>query len=466
MALIGAIWLACNPITLAFANDANSHASTLLCVVVGFWGLLRWWQTGSAWRGIVGGFALGYACTIRYTEFLLVLPVLFATVAYIGFDPRRIRRGIAPLIGWAIPITALAIVLWVSYGAPWKTGYSLCKEQTGFAAKYLLGYDEPSFRQGNWETLIFQLNHLGLFLILPLVIAGMFAMFSYSWKLAMVLVLWVVPPTTLYLFYYWGPVGEGANMYLRFFLTVFPGVIMAGLWLLDRIVRRQKIAGAIGVGVLTAVACLINVCNILPHMESTHESALSLRLVADRLYASFPRDRGNVIFTGESVGNYLDSVGGYTIYDTDLLRTSAFDGFKSRQAHQAEDDPSPLQRDRAIEYMHFLGNQTREGNWIAKPQSELDKMEMDLLDKAFSRHQRVAFILHGEPNQNLVPARADLQLRKLAVWKDLPPASGVPAGIYTRWVDGHREHNPQASTGTTWTVYEVVQVPTEAKPAS
>ena len=76
IALLGVIWLACNPVALELAFDANSHASSLLCVVVGFWGLLKWWKTRHAWIGFVGGFALGYAAIIRYTEFLLIIPLL------------------------------------------------------------------------------------------------------------------------------------------------------------------------------------------------------------------------------------------------------------------------------------------------------------------------------------------------------------------------------------------------------
>jgi hypothetical protein len=60
MALMGVLWLACNPLTLVYANDANSHASTLFCVCAGFWGLVSFLRTGQTWgagahRGGVGG---------------------------------------------------------------------------------------------------------------------------------------------------------------------------------------------------------------------------------------------------------------------------------------------------------------------------------------------------------------------------------------------------------------------------
>ena len=64
-------------------------------------------------------------------------------------------------------------------------------------------------------------------MIWPVCIGGMFAMFWYSWRLATAIALWVIPPTVLYMFYYWAPAGEENVYYLRFFLTVFPGMILA-----------------------------------------------------------------------------------------------------------------------------------------------------------------------------------------------------------------------------------------------
>jgi hypothetical protein len=89
MALIGVIWLACNPLILLYAHDANSHASSLLCVCAGFWGLLSFLRTQQMWRAWIGGLALGYCCMIRYSEFLLVLPVTFAALINFRFTWKR-----------------------------------------------------------------------------------------------------------------------------------------------------------------------------------------------------------------------------------------------------------------------------------------------------------------------------------------------------------------------------------------
>jgi hypothetical protein len=328
MSLLGVLWLACNPLVLIYANDSNSHASTLFCVCVGFWGLVSWVRTRQNWRAWVGGFFLGYACTIRYSEFLLVLPVVFAAILNLRLTAPRWGRvafvwaavaalvgeayaaqwifftlydfmmthplivmasagalglaafvwtvillrptfssligSLSVLCGWAIPIGVLAGVCWVSYGAPWKTGYTYCHESTGFAWKYLTGdMGNGMIRQGNWETLITQLNHTGLFVLWPLALAGIFALVGSAWRLGVLIALWVLPATCLYMLYYWAPVGENTVGYLRFFMSIMPGLIFAGVWVLDRGLvvlrgeRRASLIAITGFGLIVLIAAAL-----------------------------------------------------------------------------------------------------------------------------------------------------------------------------------------------------------------
>ncbi len=315
MSLLGVMWLACNPIVLMYADDSNSHASTLFCVCVGFWGVISWMRTGRNWRAWVGGFALGYACTIRYSEFLLVLPVMFAAMLNVRLNGPRVGKVVfmwgalaavcgevylaqwiwfgiyeqlerhflmveifagvivvvasvwtvvllrptrRSLIGslslvcaWAIPVGVLAGVCWVCFGEPWKTGYAYCHESTGFAWKYFTGdLGRGMQRQGNWETLITQLNHTGLFVLWPLALAGLFAMVGSAWRLGGVIALWVVPSLCLYMLYYWAPSGENTVVYLRFFMSILPGLIFAGLWVLERglaVLRGERCASLVAI---------------------------------------------------------------------------------------------------------------------------------------------------------------------------------------------------------------------------
>ncbi len=240
MGLMGVLWLACNPLALMYGIDANSHASTLLCVVIGFWGVLSWLRLGEKWRALVGGLALGYACTIRYSEFLLVLPVVFAAIVNLRFgknwDKKRWRGSLTLLLGWAIPVLVLAGVCWVCFGLPWKTGYTYCHEDTGFSWKYLSGDFGKGLaqRQGNWETFLDQINNTGLYIMWPFALVGLLAMIGSAWRLGVTMALWILPSTGLYMLYYWAPQGPANLGYMRFFISILPGMILAGLWILER----------------------------------------------------------------------------------------------------------------------------------------------------------------------------------------------------------------------------------------
>ena len=81
--LMAMLLLAFSPVTLVLADNPNSHASCLAFCVWGAFMLVRFWETGSIWRGIVGGFLLGFAATIRYTEGLLGLMIGLAVLSFI-----------------------------------------------------------------------------------------------------------------------------------------------------------------------------------------------------------------------------------------------------------------------------------------------------------------------------------------------------------------------------------------------
>ena len=148
------IWLGLNPVTLTYADDANSHGAALGFTVLGFWAFLSSWRKGGAWRGIIAGAALGFCCSIRYTEFLWCLPLLAVVFMAVQDHRRSWRQGLTVLLAFAVPVGILALINWASFGEPWRTGYWFCKEQTGFAWHYFIG--NPTGmppRKGNWQSL-------------------------------------------------------------------------------------------------------------------------------------------------------------------------------------------------------------------------------------------------------------------------------------------------------------------------
>jgi len=542
-AMVGVLWLACNPLTLVYANDANSHASTLMCVCVGFWGLLAWFMYGGWWRGFIGGLFLGYACTIRYSEFLLVLPVGFAVLANWRFNVKRMASCAAVLAGWMIPIAALAFMCWISFGSPSKTGYTYCREDTGFGWKYLAGYWGDGAgaiggnKQGNWETLVQQLNRTGLFLMWSVALAGMIGMIGSAWRLGVTLALWVVPPTVLYMLYYWAPTGETTVGYLRFFLSVVPGLIFAGIWLIERgmksvsaekwpglvmitlfgltvfgtaamyttattpevgpqffgqlgsalvefcadwrgmllgggilvllvgvwLFEREQAGARVGLALamfaVTALGCGVNLYNITPQLEGTHQRHSGLRDTVDIITkpckADDPRSalapRGTVIFTDEGLCQQLDAVGGYKLYSTALFSPSAFAQYKGAvdrrdKDKDQQDDPNPLQHERAEFYVNLLSKRNAIGNLIAKGPDDLRQHELDIMNKAIAEGRRVMTIVpvrDGDNRRDIatrnMPTRAGFDTVPVAIWGVTPPTEGA---AFWRWGGGANPRRP------------------------
>lgn len=342
-AICAMLLLGFSQVVLTLADNPNSHAACLGFVVWGGLFLIRFWQTGSIWRGLGAGFLLGFAVTIRYTEGLLGLliawtamtmwdwrargGVIGAALALAGvfviakraetnlppwlvwasalgalvaggalmviwlgrFDYRMLARrarigwvarlatfviaggaawalfyayarhavttphwvaftgasvafglvavgalvaplferhvwanflrGWAPTLGWAVPVGYLVGFNKIAMGT-W-TGYDTTNESTGFTLEDFYA---------NWERALRQIHDTGMFFVLPLGLLGMILMYRRSARLATMLWLWFLPGTLLYAAYYWAP--ERGVAYLRFFMTLFPPVVLGAGYLL------------------------------------------------------------------------------------------------------------------------------------------------------------------------------------------------------------------------------------------
>ncbi len=221
-AVLAMLVYATSPVVTWCVNNPNSHSTTVFCCVWGMLAVLHWWRMGGWGWALLGGFLVGYAATIRYTEGALLLPIVFA--ALINLRWRVLRSWIESsliVVGWLIPVSILLTYNYLEMGT--LTGYDATNESTGFSWAFF--YD-------NWETITRQLSENGLFFIMPIAIAGLIAMFWWNWRVAMFLWLWVGPCVTIYTFYYWAPDGVG---YLRFVLTVLPPMVAGAFWLIAHI---------------------------------------------------------------------------------------------------------------------------------------------------------------------------------------------------------------------------------------
>jgi hypothetical protein len=307
--------------------------------------LLRWWQTGSAWRGIVGGLLLGAAATIRYNEAALVFPVfaldrflshtkwfpatephggplhwLWILVKCVRFLPigpiaiaavcalrwRRLRSYVhvaLPLIAWTIPVSAMLLFNFKTLGA--MSGYDLTHESEGFS---------PNDFLDKWQFTVAQLLRFGLFLTFPLGIVGLVAMFRRSARTACYFLLWFLPGALLYVAYYWGNHTPGVA-FMRFYLTLFPPMIAAAMWFIysagpakaDR--ARGSIAIPMAAGILTASIAGVGAMICMPDLNIEQRHNLNIAYTAEQfshaLHRTNPKAAKPIVFCDEGMLPHL-----------------------------------------------------------------------------------------------------------------------------------------------------------------
>lgn len=161
VSLLAAILVTVNPLLAHLGLSALSHTGTACSAVWAMYATWRCWHGGGWPWAVAGGMLAGAAISVRYTEGLLLLPVVVAMLNRRGdMGWRPMRRD---LVWWVAGLTlALTPLFWqhiIAYGAPWRTGYGLCGEATGFGWRWL--------RENCW-LMLRRMNGTGLPLLFPL----------------------------------------------------------------------------------------------------------------------------------------------------------------------------------------------------------------------------------------------------------------------------------------------------------
>jgi 4-amino-4-deoxy-L-arabinose transferase-like glycosyltransferase len=257
LALAGTVTFAIHPMTVLYATGALSHmAETVFCV----WGIvavLRWAKKGGAmWVGL-GCFLLAYACAIRYTAALVVLPFLVLAVprALVLWRSRQwgkfLREFAAMAAGATGGLAPLLWYQWKAFGSPLATGYGLTQESVAFSWRWLTEHA--------WYALE-TLSRPGYGLVLfPLALAWLVFGAVKDRGRGAFLAAWIVPPVVLYMAYYWFPAPEHKANYVRFFFQLYPPVIVAAMLLVERLARGRfalQIAAAVAVGLIAVASFL------------------------------------------------------------------------------------------------------------------------------------------------------------------------------------------------------------------
>ena len=490
--ILAMILLGTLPLTLILANNPNSHALSLCFICWGMYATVRWWETLSWWRGLIAGFLLGYAVTIRYTEGLLLLPLALAGLLAVTYRPRWLvswwRVGawalfacaafvihdslgqttfawqqwlttkIGPNLAWwhralliALPLVitlrwtllgrlfrretigdvilggewlrALACALVVLAASivsipqletttpPWLHVARLALAASGFATLVVLfhtirwrelrtwapsatlavgwllpvgfllafnkltvgtltGYDTTNESTGftyktfmnKWQDTLTQLYNQGLYFILPVALVGLVMAFRWSWRAALLLLLWFVPGTLLYMAYYYGR-GMPLIGYLRFFTSMLPAAVVAAVWMVHKASADARardaalaelsdprprrwwwggsVAAPLAAGVFVAIPASMNVNNMLGSLERDGVIANNLADVGRRARQSIP-DNAIVFGHSQRLLNYLQFAGkdSWKYYGADYFRN----GFPvPHMGSNDPDQPNPIQ---------------------------------------------------------------------------------------------------------------------------
>lgn len=458
MGILGMLLLGVNSTMLALANNPNSHAPALAFVTWGMFLLLRFWQTASVWRGLLAGFLLGFAVTIRYSEGLLLAPMMLAIVSMIRYRKLfrlKFRRMIlsvlplkAPLFGWAIPVLWLVGFNWLAMHS--ITGYDTTKESSGFKSELL---------SAKWETTVQQLYDYGLFLFFPLAMMGLALVWRSSVRLGLFICLWFLPGAILYTAYYWSGGGVGI-WFLRFFLTVLPALILSAMWFIrhagwyeHRIENAAAVRGAIAMpiaaGLLTAISTGLVLRSAVPLMERESAANWNLAFAGRQITTAAPR--GSVLIAADQSGllNYIQWKGDYDLYPVDAFNTRGLFGLFLKIADNGAAQPLQLAR------YNFLQDEVYKDKTTADMTRELHKVAAAAMNDPKGPRRVFAMVDNVQAFENRFIKGSEYEDRTVAAWKD--PATVLMDPLTTPLAP------PRGFTGNRsqqrWTILELKKKP-------
>jgi 4-amino-4-deoxy-L-arabinose transferase-like glycosyltransferase len=241
-ALAALFFLAFHPVALYFSVAAMSHVSDLAFVTWSMFLALRWFDRPRLSTALLAGFLCGYAVTIRYTEALLALPLIFLAIARLRearrapsfqIPPKRLALHVlAGALAAIVGMLPLFLYQWAAFGSPFRSGYSLTQESSAFTASFFLSH---------FPTALYTLVNFpfGLFLVFPVALVAWFFPIPGRRVHLIFFMLWSVPTFLLYSAYYWVN-RDIPLLYTRFFLTIFPPLILSALLLLAYLARNLR----------------------------------------------------------------------------------------------------------------------------------------------------------------------------------------------------------------------------------
>lgn len=339
---LAGLLLATNPLTAFYGLSAVSHSGAACFAVWGMYFLWRWTQFGGWQNAALTGACCAYAYSVRYTEGLLLLPVL-GMIVWRATTRRIVWREVG-VMALAALLTAAPLLYhhWRAFGAPWVTGYTLCRESTGFGWKWFAK---------NWWLMLQRMNEGGLPLVFPLGLTGLVYLAVRDRLRASLLGLWAVPSVLLYTAYYWAPAGPGPA-YLRFFVSIFPPLILGAVALLQGlfIAERGRTVATLITGAFVLLVATTNFRESIRQLDRRVDrlvfSDVTSRWVSEKLPANA------VIFADSRVLNFIEYLGNYRLYSQEMFDRSSIQQWTKVLAG---DEPQPFHREKALHLVKTLG---------------------------------------------------------------------------------------------------------------
>ncbi|HXI82554.1 MAG TPA: hypothetical protein VNL17_00530 [Verrucomicrobiae bacterium] len=418
---LAAILLATNPLHAYFGLSALSHSGSICFAVWGMFFLWWWTQSGGRWNALLTGALSAYASTVRYTDGLLLLPIAGMVLwRYFAEEVPAEQRPVARRkVVWDVVVMAVAAVIvvtpllihhWRAFGAPWVTGYSLCGESTGFGWKF--------FKE-NWWLMLTRMDTGGLILLFPLGLVGLAYLATHDAKRGLFLGLWAVPGLLLYSAYYWAPQGEGPG-YVRFFVSVFPPLILSALTLLCFAVRARPWWWEMGLGAFVAVVATANLREATRQLDRQMYRLLFAKESTDRVREKLPD--GVVIVASDRLLNFVEFAGDWHLY---ALETFDRGAIQNRIKALKDDGPRPFQRRKAQKLAETQGD---------KSDSQLTQEQRDLINQRLAEGAEVVMVL---PKDSYRRARGRLgdkfEFDSLTEWTEIRPGPRDNDQNYTTW---------------------------------
>ena len=245
----------------------------------------------------------------------------------------------------------------------------MCGETTGFGWKF--------FKE-NWWLMLTRMDTGGLILLFPLGLVGLAYLATHDAKRGLFLGAWAIPGLLLYSAYYWAPPGEGPG-YVRFFVSVFPPLILSALMLLCSAVRGRPWWWEIGLGVFVTLVATANLREATHQLDRQMDRLIFTKETADRVREKLPE--GAVIFAGNRLLNFLEFAGNYRLYAQETFERGSI---QSTIKILKDNDPRPFQRRKAQKLAEARGNLS---------DSELTQEQRDLINQRLTEGREVAVIL-------------------------------------------------------------------------